>query len=116
MQEPDEVFIVVAVVEPVAVPGYGDPPLGAGPTLSRGSIDLGCRADGLWIQLIGMNRQDRRIGLSSGARAAAQHYVTCFRTEWVPYPPQGTRKLEARSIKLVVTREIPTTSTSRLKY
>lgn len=70
-------------------------------SLSLANVNLTDRDDGPWIQVIGKDRKERRIGLSAGARDAVLHYVKFFRPEWIPYPPQRTLDLEARGIKLV---------------
>ncbi len=70
-------------------------------TLSLASANLTDRDDGPWIQVIGKDRKDRRIGLSPGAREAVQHYVKYFRPDWLRYPPKRALELEAKGIKLV---------------
>ena len=70
-------------------------------TLTLDSINLTDQDDGPWAQVIGKDRKERRIGLSSGACNAVQHYVEFFRPECVPYPLKRICDLEARGIKLV---------------
>jgi site-specific recombinase XerD len=70
-------------------------------SLSLDRINLSDQHDGPWIQVLGKDRTERRIGLCPGARQAVQHYVTFFRPQWLPYGPSRIRDLEARGIQIV---------------
>jgi site-specific recombinase XerD len=70
-------------------------------TLSLERINLTDQDDGPWVQVLGKDRKERRIGLCPGARLAIQHYVTFFRPEWVPFTPRRVRELEERGIHAV---------------
>lgn len=70
-------------------------------TLSLDHANLTDQHDGPWIQVIGKDRKERRIGLSPGARAAMRHYVEFFRPEWVPFPAKRIQELGARGIRIV---------------
>ncbi len=72
-------------------------------TLTLDSINLTDENDGPWVQVIGKDRKERRIGLSAGACNAVRHYVEFFRPECLRYAPKRSRELEARGIKLVET-------------
>lgn len=70
-------------------------------TLSLQMTNLSDKDDGPWVQVIGKDRKERRIGLSSGARAAVRHYVEFFRPTWVPFSPARRRELEGRGVRVV---------------
>jgi len=70
-------------------------------TLSLQTANLTDQNDGPYVQVIGKDRKERRIGLSAGARAAVVHYVEFFRPAWVPFSPERRRQLEAGGVRVV---------------
>lgn len=70
-------------------------------TLTLPNINLRDQDDGPWVQVIGKDRKERRVGLCPAARRAIQHYVEFFRPDWLRYSPTRTRELEARGISIV---------------
>jgi site-specific recombinase XerD len=70
-------------------------------SLTMRNVNLRDEDDGPWIQVIGKDRKERRIGLSQGARQAVRHYVEFFRPPWVRFPQARVRELERRGIRVV---------------
>lgn len=70
-------------------------------SLSLTRVNLDDADDDPWVQVIGKDRKERRIGLCPGARTALNHYVQFFRPAWVPYPPDRRRDLVTRGIAIV---------------